>query len=103
MEEIIKLRDYGFEVEDKQDEENETESVDSFSFKKKTTIGDIIIFQFIVCVIIIIALIVTKYLYSDISDELFDNLKSLINTKTNIKQEIVNLFSTIMGFINVKI
>ncbi len=85
-----------------EDYENE-ERNHPFPIKRQIRLGDIILMQFILCVLIVLALVACNYIKHDLSSEILNNCKIEINKPFEYKQEIAEIFSKLSKLINVKI
>lgn len=74
-----------------------------FPIKRQVRLGDIILMQFILCVLIVLALVACNYIKHDLSREILNNCKIEINKPFEYKQEIAEIFSKLFKLINVKI
>ena len=75
-----------------------------FQGKKKanTTVGDIVLMQFILCVLIIIALAATNLIKPEMTNNILFEFKQHIDKPFEFKSEISNIFNQIIGSIDVK-
>ena len=103
MDEIIRLKDYGFENTEQNENEEEDEKAAEFNFKKNAAIGDIILLQAILCVIIVIALILANLIYIQAYDEFLEYFKNQVNKDFDYKDRILKLFALVADYFNAKI
>lgn len=108
MEELIKIKDIGYS-EPEIDENNTEDYYDDTSeetvhiYERSISLGDIIMFQFVICVIIIIALIVMNLIKPEFTKDFLHNCHININNYFDYKQEILDIIEKVSKIINVKI
>ena len=106
MEQIVKL--------DKYEEYNETETKredndiipDEIIFisqrNKDVSFGDIFIFQLILCVLLILAIVIINITNSENAQTVVESFKNEVDKVFDYKQELNNLVASIFRFFNVK-
>ncbi len=92
MEEIINIDAPGI------DEESFNEEV-----KKGVTLGDIIIIQLILCVLIILALAVSNIFKPEITNEILHNINSELKKPFDYQKELADIYDKLSQYINAKI
>ena len=94
MEEEIKILDQDVE-------EYEKEKDDEISKQKHVTVGDIIIIQLILCILVVITIVVLNIAKPDITSEIIKNAKIQLDKPYQMSREITEVFEEIKEILNV--
>ena len=113
MEDLIKIKDIGYD--DTPEYENDTSdneeyvfsSADSedevYNFTRSISLGQIVLFQCIICVLVVVAIVIMNYTKPDMAKDFLHNCHIQIDSDFNYKQELAEIISKLTKFINAKI
>jgi len=103
MEDVIKL--YDNEIQEGNFEQSSEGSEEEYhSYKKaNTTLGDVIMIQCILCVLIIIALAVLNLVRPELTNEILRDFKQHLDKPFELKNEMNDIVSSIIGSFNAKL
>jgi len=101
MEDVIQLYDDNLfeEIKGKRDIPNHEQE----NFKKSTTIGDVILIQFIICLLIIIAIATLNIFKPELTNNLLFEFKQNLDKPFDYKKEFSDVITNIVGYFNDKL
>ncbi len=113
MDELIKIKDIGYSDETESDfncnesdeyvfssEDNE-ENI--YKSSMSISLGQIILFQCVICVLIVVAIIILNYAKPDMTKDFLHQCHIQIDSDFNYKQELTDIISKLTKIINAKI
>ncbi len=113
MDELIKIKDIGYSDEPESDLDNnysdeyvfrsEDNEEDTFKSSMTISLGQIILFQCVICVLIVVAIIILNYSKPDMTKDFLHNCHIQIDSDFNYKQELTNIISKLIKIIYAKI
>ncbi len=105
MEQIVNLDRYSeYETEETQeiDEVLSDEVITISERKRDVSFGDIFVFQLILCVLMILALVIMNITDSENAHTVINSFKNEVDKVFDYKQELNNVVTSIFRFINVE-
>jgi len=102
MEDVIKLYDNEIQEENFEQSSEDTEEYHSYK-KANTTLGDVILIQCILCVLIIIALAVLNLVKPELTNDILHDFKQQLDKPFELKNEMNDIISNIIGSFNAKL
>lgn len=103
MDDIVKLdKDYYETHNEDMDESFTAEDIHIKDNGKDVTLCDVLVFQLVLCVLIIIAVIVIKAVNADLAYKAAEQFKTEASKTFDYKNEFNHLISQITGFFNAK-
>lgn len=113
MDELIKIKDIGYSDEpesdincDESDEyvfSSEDNEENTYKSSMSISLGQIILFQCLICVLIVVAIIILNYAKPDMTKDFLHNCHIQIDSDFNYKHELTDLISKLTKLINDKI
>lgn len=113
MDELIKIKDIGYSDEPESGVNNNdsdeyvfsSEDTEEYTFNSSMTIslGQIILFQCVICVLIVVAIIILNYAKPDMTKDFLHNCHIQIDSDFNYKHELTDIVSKLTKIINAKI
>ena len=102
MEDILKLSDEKI-FNEREEDIKETVEENYYNEQNHTKIGDVIFVQFVICLLIVIALAVLNIFKPDLTNDILYNINNNIDRTFNYKEEISGIITKIMGNFNVQL